>query len=86
MNEKKKPTFSLQVGKIKATAWRNNSGESTFMTYRLTRSYKDKEGNWTDSDSYGIEDLPVVASLVAEIQRRHFAGGVPDRVDGSDLE
>ena len=84
MNDKKKPTFSIRAGKIKATGWKNTAGDSTFMSYRLNRSYKDKEGNWTDSDSYGIEDLSVIASLVAEIQRRHFAAGMPESSDVSE--
>lgn len=84
MNEKKKPTFSLRIGKIKATAWRNTVGDSTFMSYKLVRSYKDKEGNWQDSDSYGIEDLPVITSLVSEIQRRHFTTSVPDSFDENE--
>jgi hypothetical protein len=84
MTDKKKPTFSIRVGKIKATAWKNTAGDSVFMSYKLTRSYKDKDGNWTDSDSYGIEDMPVVASLVAEIQRRHFAGGTPESHEVSE--
>jgi hypothetical protein len=75
---KKKPTFSLRIGKIKATAWKNTSGESSFMSYKLTRSYRDKEGNWTDSDSYGIDDLPVIGALVEEIQRRHLSAGLLD--------
>jgi hypothetical protein len=84
MNDKKKPTFSIRIGKIKATAWKNAAGDSTFMSYKPTRSYRDKDGNWTDTDAYGIEDLPVVASLVTEIQRRHFAGGLPDSADASE--
>jgi len=84
MNDKKKPTFSIRVGKIKATAWKNTAGESTFMSYKLTRSYKDKDGNWTESDSYGIDDMPVVASLVAEIQRRHFVASTPDLTDSNE--
>jgi hypothetical protein len=84
MNDKKKPTFSIRIGKIKATCWKNTSGENSFMSYKLSRSYKDKEGHWMDSDAYGIEDLPVIASLVAEIQRRHLTAGTPDSTDVSE--
>jgi hypothetical protein len=83
-NKKNKPAYSIRVGKIKATAWENTSGDSSFMSFKLSRSYKDKDGNWVDSDSFGIEDISVIGSLAAEIGRRHYLMRQSVNVESAD--
>lgn len=46
---------------VRAKIWRNTAESGrTFFNVQLRRSYKDKNGNYHDSDSFGHEELLVV--------------------------
>ena len=59
------PAKTIQVGLVKATIWRNTNDKATFFSTVLSRSYRDAEGNWHQTDSFRIDDLPVVEKVVA---------------------
>lgn len=66
-NDPKRPVHSVRYGAIRAAIWRNalETGDATRPMYNvtLTRSYRDAGGNWQDTQSFGYDDLLVVAKV-----------------------
>lgn len=61
-NEKTKPVHEIRLGAIKAAIWANDTQVGIRHNVTLTRLYKDGE-EWRSSDSFGRDDLPVVAKV-----------------------
>ncbi len=59
----KKPVHKLRDGAIEIAVWQNDSDNGPFYTVTHTRSYKHKD-EWKESDSYGKDDLLVLAKLL----------------------
>lgn len=61
---RERPVHVVRYGPIKAAVWRNmvDRGNASGPMYNVTftRSYKDGD-EWRDSNSFGIDDLLVVA-------------------------
>ena len=57
-----KPVEELRLGTIKAAIWQNESKNGTRYSVRITRLYKD-EDEWKTSDSFGRDELPLVAKV-----------------------
>ena len=57
-----KPVEELRLGTIKAAIWQNESKNGTRYSARITRLYKD-EDEWKTSDSFGRDELPLVAKV-----------------------
>jgi hypothetical protein len=62
MNTPNKPANELRIGNIKAAVWRNETEGSVRFNVTFSRSYRDAE-HWRTSDSFGRDDLLVVAKL-----------------------
>lgn len=61
MNEKRNgPVHEVKVGRVRATIWANDSEKGSWHTVKLSRLYKDKEGDWQDGAGFSREDLPLV--------------------------
>lgn len=56
----KKPAHEIKLSRIKATIWENESEHGTRHNVTIRRLYKDGE-QWKSSDSFGRDDLPLVA-------------------------
>ena len=59
-----KPVAEVRVGAVKAAIWPNTT-ESGAVRHNVTfsRIYKDAEGNWKSTSSFGRDDLLVVAKV-----------------------
>jgi hypothetical protein len=59
-----KPAQTIQLGRIRATIWANQNGESDlWFSVTVSRSYRD--GNdWKDTTSFRRDDLPVLAKAL----------------------
>ena len=59
-----KPVAEVRVGAVKAAIWPNQT-ESGVVRHNVTfsRIYKDAEGNWKSTSSFGRDDLLVVAKV-----------------------
>jgi hypothetical protein len=64
-NEKNGPLYDLRSGRVQGSIWDREgpSGETRF-TLSLSRSYKDKEGNWQRVSSFDPDDLPHVKEVL----------------------
>ena len=59
----KAPVKTLRLGRIKAAIWENESDNQKFYGVTFARGYMDEAKNWHDSDSFGRDDLLLVAKL-----------------------
>lgn len=66
---KNSPEKKFRCGGVAATIWKNNAKKDgkdiEFFSVNIERSYKDKDGNWQKTNSFGVNDLHKV-SVVAE--------------------
>ena len=62
-NGPKLPVNTLRLGRIKAAIWENESDSKKFYNVTFARTYVDEAKNYHDTDSFGRDDLPLVAKL-----------------------
>jgi hypothetical protein len=58
-----KPVHEIRMGRIKAAIWENETQNGTRHNVTVTRLYKDGD-QWKDSQSFGRDDLPVLAKVL----------------------
>lgn len=65
MTEKQKgnePAATFRAGAVSATVWANEREKDgkkfESMSVTLKRGYKDKKGEWQDTNSYQLSDVP----------------------------
>jgi hypothetical protein len=59
-----KPLCRIQAGQVTAALWENkitakNGNEVELLKVTVQRRFKDKEGNWKSSSSFGRNDIPL---------------------------
>ena len=59
----KLPIKTFRLGRIKAAVWENEANQKKFYNVTFARTYVDDARNYHDTDSYGRDDLPLVANL-----------------------
>jgi len=59
-----RPVHTIRHGKIKATIWANQTQKGLMYNVTVVRSYQDEEQNWHDTQSFGVQDLMIVAKAV----------------------
>lgn len=62
-SDKARPVHEVRLGRIKVAVWENETQTGVRHNVTIQRIYKD--GNeWRTSDSFGRDDLPLVAKVV----------------------
>jgi len=59
----KLPAKTFRLGRIKAAVWENEADQKKFYNVTFARTYVDDAKNYHDTDSFGRDDLPLVAKL-----------------------
>lgn len=64
-----KPVLQYRAGVISVSLWENEGKEydgkpSTFLTAQIQRGYKDKNGEWQNTGTLRVNDIPVVQMLL----------------------
>ena len=62
MAKSNKPVKEIRLGRIKAAIWENETANGSRHNVKVVRLYKDGD-EWKDSDSFGRDDLPLVAKV-----------------------
>lgn len=87
MEENNRPVHEIRMGSVKASIWENETkaGE-TFYSASFHTLYRDAEGSWHRSSSFGREDLLLLAKIANEVHTYMLVQAVPvtDDGDGSD--
>jgi hypothetical protein len=59
-----KPVHEVRLGHVKAAIWANETQNGTRHNVTFTRIYKEKDDDkWKSSDSFGRDDLPLIAKV-----------------------
>ena len=56
------PVKTFRLGRIKAAVWENEADQK-YYSVTFSRTYVDEGGNYHDSDSFGRDDLALIAKL-----------------------
>jgi hypothetical protein len=59
-----KPVHTVRHRNIKAAIWKNQTANGTMYNVTVARSYQDDREQWHDTQSFGFDDLLVVAKLM----------------------
>ncbi len=59
-----KPVHTVRHRNIKAAIWKNQTANGTMYNVTIGRSYQDESERWHDTQSFGFDDLLVVAKLM----------------------
>jgi len=59
----KLPVKTYRLGRIKAAVWENEADNKKFFNVTFARTYVDDAKQYHDTDSFGRDDLPLVAKL-----------------------
>ena len=57
------PVKTLRLGRIKAAVWENGGDQRAFFNVTFARTYMDEEKKFHDADSFGRDDLLLLAKL-----------------------
>ena len=60
------PLKTLRLGRIKAVVWENGADQRSFFNVTFARTYMDDAKKFHDSDSFGRDDLLLLAKLADE--------------------
>lgn len=60
---KTKPAETFRLGRIKCAVWENESDSKKFYNVTFARTYMGEDKQLHDADSFGRDDLPLVAKL-----------------------
>jgi hypothetical protein len=58
-----RPVHEIRLGRIKAAIWENKVDDVTRHNVTISRIYKDDKNQWARSDSFGRDDLLLVAKV-----------------------
>ena len=53
----------VRLGRVKAAIWANETEHGVRYSATLSRVYKDRDGKWQTSDSFGRDELLVLAKV-----------------------
>ena len=62
-HSKDRPVENLREGPLKAAIWRNESEKGAYHSVTLARTYKDKNGDLRDTNSFRAKDMLSLSEL-----------------------
>jgi hypothetical protein len=63
-NTMSQPAHKIRIGVLQVTIWRNTGEKGNWYSVVPTRSYKQGEDTWKETDSLGFDDLLPMAKLL----------------------
>jgi hypothetical protein len=60
------PAHKIRFSNLQVTIWRNTSEKGPWYSAVPTRSYKNGDETWKESDSLGADDLLIMAELLRQ--------------------
>ena len=85
-----RPVHEVRHRQISAAIWKNQTEKGVMYSVTIKKSYKDQDGNWHDTQSFGFDDLLTVSkamydahSLISAAQARDRAAAREARQNGS---
>ncbi|MEX2044922.1 MAG: hypothetical protein WD941_06175 [Opitutus sp.] len=75
------PVKTLRLGRIKAAIWENSADQRTFYNVTFARTYMDEEKKFHDADSFGRDDLLLLAKLADQAHTFIFERKLSQRAE-----
>ncbi|MEM8667412.1 MAG: hypothetical protein AAGG48_07850 [Planctomycetota bacterium] len=60
---KNQPKMTVRFGNVKATVWENDSDGDSFITTKISRTYRREDGSYGDSNSFSHQELLAVKEI-----------------------
>ncbi len=61
---KKGPVYKQKSHGVEVAVWKRVHEDKTFYSVSATRSYRDSEGNWRNSNSFNLEDRDILTEYL----------------------
>jgi hypothetical protein len=61
-----RPVHEIRHRQIRAAIWPNPTDKGVMYSVTVSRSYKDKDGKWHDTQSFRFDDLLTVAKAFTD--------------------
>ncbi len=65
-----KPFAKVRIGAVKGAIWQNQAGDHTRYSVTFSKSYRDADGQWKTTQSFGRNDLLVLAKVADQAHSR----------------
>ena len=65
-----RPTATVRIGAVKSAIWQNQAGDRTRYNVTFSKSYRDADGQWKTTHSFGRNDLLVLAKVADQAHSR----------------
>ena len=72
--QKQQPVHEIRLGAVKAAIWENETSVGVLHNVTVCRLYKEAE-EWRNTESFGRDDLPLVAKVVDQAHSWIFESG-----------
>lgn len=80
----KQPVKTFRLGRIKAAVWENETDQAAFYNVTFARTYRDEAKQFHDTDSFGRDDLPLIAKVADQAHSFIFERQVSSRTQADD--
>ena len=74
LKQNQQPVHEIRLGAVKAAIWENETSVGVRHNVTVSRLYKEGE-EWRNTDSFGRDDLPLVAKVVDQAHSWIFTEG-----------
>jgi hypothetical protein len=74
-----KPVEEARIGSVKAAIWKNETESGPRFNVTFQRIYRDDKKGWQSTDSFGRDDLLVLAKVADQAHGRIVALSQPQR-------
>jgi hypothetical protein len=68
-----KPVEEVRIGSVKAAIWKNETESGPRFNVTFQRLYRDGDNGWRSTDSFGRDDLLVLAKVADQAHGRIVA-------------
>lgn len=62
--DRNKPIQRFRVGRIQVAVWANKGARGTWFSVTASRSYRNDQGHWQDSNGFALQDLPLLCRVL----------------------
>jgi hypothetical protein len=83
---KTKPIHEIRLGRVKAAVWDHSTDKGTRCNVTFAKIYKDKDGHWQTTASFGREDLLPLAEVARLAAHHLWAEGGPTKDSEDEAE
>jgi len=68
MEENNRPVREIRIGAVKASIWKNEAKNGgSYYSASFHTLYRDEEGSWRRSSSFGRDDLLLLAKVADQV-------------------